>query len=355
LRRAAFAFAVAVPLALAACGPSISKPAERLYTERGLAVDVVVVSPDGRSLALATNPHNVLHGAPVPPSQIEIWDVAARRRLRLLPARERTEALSFSPDGRRLYAGAYDKTITILDVQDGKELSRLLDTDAVCCLAVTPDGKTLLSGGAEESEKKDHHIRVWDLTTNKIVRRLSAEPMRVLSLALSPGGTGVVAGKGDVTVEVFDLPNGVLVHTLKCQAHYFNRVKTVAISPDGKLLATGSGSKLEVWELKTARSLRVFTPHRSSLGESEVVNTLAFSPDGRFLASSGRDGTTKLWDTKTWRPVRAFAERPLLKMSLDVYTKTDAESLAFGPAGDLLFSGHDDGIVRVWEVPPATR
>jgi WD40 repeat protein len=112
---------------------------------------------------------------------------------------------------------------------------------------------------------------------------------------------------------------------------------SVAFSPDGQTLATGSNDKtVRLWHVTTARALRAFEGH------PDGVRSVAFSPDGQTLATGSNDQTVRLWDVATCRALRAF----------EGHTK-EVASVAFSPNGALLASASDDGTLRLWDVATA--
>src|SRR6266851_1717169 len=151
----------------------------------------------------------------------------------------------------------------------------------VFSVAISPDGQTLVSGSW------DNTIKVWELSTGKLIRTLTGHADAVWSVAISPDGQTLVSGSIDKTIKVWELSTGKLVRTLTDHAA---EVWSVAISPDGQTLVSGSWDKtIKVWELSTGKLMRTLTDH-----EDEVWS-VAISPDGQTLVSGGQDNTIKVW------------------------------------------------------------
>ena len=152
-------------------------------------------------------------------------------------------SLAYSRDGRSLYVGGTDSTVRSWDVATGRLLAAI-DTGPLRFLAADPNGRTIVTsdgGGAAV---------VWDFATRRKLRTLVSSREVVLCLALST----LAVGKSGLDIEIFDMASGRRLRHLEAQGHSFNRVQAVAVSDDGKLLATG-----------TSRLARDLEPRRWSL------------------------------------------------------------------------------------------
>jgi tRNA A-37 threonylcarbamoyl transferase component Bud32 len=179
------------------------------------------------------------------------------------------------------------------------------------------------------------NLRGWeydylDTLFNKNQRTLRGHTGVVDSVAFSPDGKRLVSGSSDGAVKVWDAQTGQETLTLK---GHNGSVSSVAFSPDGKRLVSGStDGTLKVWDAQTGQETLTLKGHTGS------VSSVAFSPDGKRLVSGSTDGTLKLWDAQTGQETLTLKGHTGL-----VY------SVAFSPDGKRLVSGGQDNTVKVWD------
>jgi WD40 repeat protein len=244
-------------------------------------------------------------------------------------------SVAFSPDGRLLASGSSDETIKLWDVATGREVRTLSGhTDNVRSVAFSPDGRLLASGSCGQRDSSgdciQDEIKLWDVATGREVRTLSGHTDNVRSVAFSPDGRLLASGSWP-EIKLWDVATGREVRTLS--GHTYG-VSSVAFSPDGRLLASGSlDETIKLWDVASGSLVRTLSGH------TDNVRSVAFSPDGRLLASGSTDATIKLWDVATGREVRTLSGHT-----------DEVNSVAFSPDGRLLASGSDDETIKLWDV-----
>jgi WD40 repeat protein len=240
------------------------------------AVRALAFTADGKRLAAAG-------GAPGRRGQVLIWDVDARKVVATISGHlDCVYGLAISPDGALIATSSYDKLIKLWDAGTGKEVRTLKDhIDAVYALAFTPDGKRLISGAADRS------VKVWDPATGERLYTMSDPLDGINAIAVDPTGNRVAAGGLDKTIRIWTLgeKSGTLVHTLI--AHE-DAILQLAWSSDGKTLASSGAD----------RTIKMFDADLNETkaipGQPDWVMGLRFSPDGK-LAAGRFDGSLTIY------------------------------------------------------------
>ncbi|HEY9627623.1 MAG TPA: caspase family protein [Coleofasciculaceae cyanobacterium] len=191
-------------------------------------------------------------------------------------------------------------------------------------VVLTPDGNTLasVSGNA---------VEVRDLRTGEIQHVLKGHTEIIHAIAMSPDGKTLATGSADKTIKLWDVQTGTLLQTLVGHAGV---LWSMSFHPDGQVLASGGGdSTIRLWDLNSGQLLRTISGHKDRLFP------VVFSPDGKTLASGSKDTTIKIWDWQTGKMLR----------NLPGHTDT-VRALVFDAKGERLASGSWDGTVKLWDV-----
>ncbi len=150
----------------------------------------------------------------------------------------------------------------------------------------------------------------------------------IKSVAISPDGKTLASGSGDKTIKIWNLTTGQVIRTLKGHSE---SVYSVAISPDGKTLASGSSdTTITIWNITTGQLIRTLNGH------SDGVYSVAISPDGKTLASGSFDKTIKIWNLTTGQEIRTLNGHSSL-----------VHSVAISPDGRTLASGASDNTIKI--------
>ena len=328
--------------------------------EADYSVMSVAYSPDGANLA-----GGYYDGA------VRIWNAKTGVQVHVMGHADEVNSVAYSPDGARLASGSDDKTIRIWNTETG-DLVRTLEghTDIVASVAYSPNGSQIASG----SGYLEDAIRIWNAETGDLVRTLEGHSSKVASVAYSSDSTRLVSCSWDKTIRIWNAETGALIKTFKeddsvysvgyssdgmrlvsgssdsivrirnaetgalirtLEGHTGN-VSSVAYSPDGARIASSGGgytdSTIRIWNAETGELARQIAGHTS------YVMSVAYSPDGSRIASGSLDSTIRIWNAKTGEPIK----------TLTAHQMSVVESVAYSPDGARLASGAWDNKVRIW-------
>jgi WD40 repeat protein len=337
------------------------KEVRRLQPKGFHSLDVVALSPDGRTVAAGETRGSRAFGPKG--SAVILWDAATGKELRRLAGRADVTAVAFSKAGKTLASGSSDKKVRLWDAAGGKPLRVLEHDRAVRAVAFAPGGKLLASAG------DDGFVWLWDVDTGKPLRRLKGHEADVYNVVFSPDGM-VLASRDRGIIRCWDPGTGKELRHWDAGSVYGGGL---AFSPDGKVLASGGGSCIRLWDPATGKEIKPATGHTG------YPRLLRFAPGGTTLLSCSVDKKILEWDLTTGRErvlgaqslafaadlspdgkmlAQAVYGDPHIRLqdvatgkellALNVAAKSVGE-LRFSPDGKLLASSSDDGF-RLWDL-----
>ena len=299
-------------------------------------VSTLAFSPDGKTLATG----NSLYGAA---NTVRLWDVDTKTEKNSLLT-GRVHRIAFSRDGKILATTDDRDEVRLWDVDTGTQKNPL-PTGPVRRMAFSPDGKTIATTGGGAL------VRLWSVSFGVEMKVFTGYNGDIHSIAFSPDGKTIAGGGSDNTVRLWDVDTGETTHRLR---GHTREVRSIAFSPDGKTIATGSrdDDTVRLWDVKTGETKHTLTGDTVLAygGEESPENDIvAFSSDGKTIASVDLDFTVRLWDVET-----GTQKKTLPRSTLAVY------SVAFSPDGQTLASGVKDQTdknitVQLWDVETGTQ
>lgn len=223
----------------------------------------IAFSPDGK--------HILSTGGVVSDKTLKLWDVASGMEIRTFGgSTSPVTSIAVTPDGKYVISGSWDNSVTPTQKPDG----------------------TFIEAKAKST---DNTIRVWEIATGRQVKAFHKSGNWVETIAITPDGKYVISGHYEDSARMWEIASGRQVKVFDGDG-----VSSIAISPDGKHALFGCVMEMKLWDIAAGREIRAFK------GLKGWVHSIVFSPDGKHVLSGDDSTTPKLWDIVSGKENRRF-------------------------------------------------
>lgn len=281
-------------------------------------------SPDGKWLAVVAAD-----------GRLTVWDTSSwQLKYQVAAHKGIIYGVAYSRDGKYIATGGADSVARVWDASTGKKVYELSGDQGnkagIQAVVFSIDSSLLFTGGDE-----DKNIHAWDLKTGEFAYTLSNNglPNAINGLAVSPDGKQLASSGTDRLIRMWNLETKSFVMEIPGHADW---VYGLAFSTDGKKLISASADRtIRIWDVSYGRSDMVLT------GPTDQVFWVAVSPDGRYLASASADNLLRLWD------ISVQGSHELITLD----HKDRVRDVVFSPDGKIIASSGVNGVINLWNSP----
>ncbi len=280
-------------------------------------VTACAFSPDGRTIVSASDDGN-----------LRLWDPSSGQTLHIMETHTHgVLSCAFSPDGKIIACTTFEGLLLLWDAQTGQSKGSIKGPiNSLYGFSFSPDWRLIVSNGINS-------LQVWEVASGRTLCSVKYQKKNlVYTSTFSPDGRKIAYADiyMDNTIQIREASTGRLIHTLEGHEGSVNRC---AYSPDGRYLATTSrDNSIRIWEGNTGQLLH-------SMAGNMNMGACVFSPDSRFLAGSYWGNSVCIYDTQSGQLVNI----------LEGHTK-QVSACTFSPDGHFIVSASDDETLRIWDI-----